>query len=74
MDAHLPVCANRMDDTDRQLQNDHKNPLAGHGNAPVYLVVVNDEQPDVLIMESYDEDQETPSGQADGTVDEQGSV
>ncbi len=26
--------------------------------------------PDVLIMESYNEDQETPSGQADGTVDD----
>lgn len=24
----------------------------------------------VLIMEGYDEDQETPSGQADGTVDD----
>lgn len=26
--------------------------------------------PDVLIMESNDEDQETPSGQADGTVED----
>lgn len=44
MGAHLPVCANWMDDTDYQLQSDHKNPLAGHGNPPVHLVVVNDEQ------------------------------
>lgn len=26
--------------------------------------------PDVLIMKSYNKDQETPSGQADGTVDD----
>lgn len=44
MEAHLLVCANGMDDTDYQLQSDHKNPLAGHGNAPIHLVVVNDEQ------------------------------
>lgn len=30
--------------------------------------------PDVFIMESYNEDQETPSGQADGTIDDQGDV
>lgn len=29
--------------------------------------------PDVFVMESYNEDQETPSGQADGTVDKQGT-
>lgn len=44
MEAHLPVCANGMDDTDYQLQSDHENPLPGHGNAPIHLVVVNDEQ------------------------------
>lgn len=26
--------------------------------------------PDVLIMKRYDEDDETPGGQADGTVDD----
>lgn len=26
--------------------------------------------PDVFIMESYNEDQETPGGQADGTVED----
>ncbi len=44
LDSHLPVCAHRMDDTDQQLQSDHKNPMAGHGDTPVHLVVVNDEQ------------------------------
>jgi len=44
MEAHLPVCAHRMDDTDQQLQSDHKNPVAAHGNTPVHLFVVNDKQ------------------------------
>lgn len=44
MAAHLPVCANGVDGTDYQLQSDHKNPLAGHCNSPIDLVVVNDEQ------------------------------
>lgn len=43
-EANVPVCANGMDDTDNQLQRDHKNPLGGHGDAPVHLVVVDDEQ------------------------------
>lgn len=60
-----------MDGADQQLQGDHKDPVAGHGNPPVHLVmVVNDKEPDVFIMESYNEDQETPSGQADGRVDD----
>lgn len=42
--AHLPVCANRLDDTDRQLQSDQKNPPPGQGNAPVHLVIVDDEK------------------------------
>lgn len=42
--AHLPVCPDRVDDTDYELQGDHQDPLAGHGDTPVNLVVVNDEQ------------------------------
>lgn len=42
--AHLPVCPDRVDDTDYELQGDDQDPLAGHGNTPVHLVVVNDEQ------------------------------
>lgn len=33
-----------MDGTDHELQGDAKHPVAGHGNAPVHLVVVNDEK------------------------------
>lgn len=43
-EADVPVRSNGMDDTDDQLQRDHKNPLGGHGDAPVHLVVVDDEQ------------------------------
>lgn len=40
----VQVRANGVDDADQQLQRDYQNPLAGHGNAPVHLVVVDDEQ------------------------------
>lgn len=42
--AHLPVSPDGVDDTDHELQGDHQDPLAGHGDTPVHLVVVNDEQ------------------------------
>lgn len=42
--AHLPVRSDGVDDTDYELQGDHQDPLAGHGDTPVHLVVVNDEQ------------------------------
>lgn len=42
--AHLPVCPDRVDDTDYELQGDHQDPLTGHGDTPVHLVVVNHEQ------------------------------
>lgn len=42
--AHLQVCPHGVDDTDYELQGDHQDPLAGHGDTPVHLVVVNDEQ------------------------------
>lgn len=42
--AHLPVSSDGVDDTDYELQGDHQDPLAGHGDTPVHLVVVNDEQ------------------------------
>lgn len=41
--AHLPVRSDGVDDTDYELQGDHQDPLAGHGDTPVHLVVLNDE-------------------------------
>lgn len=40
----VQVRANGVDDAHQQLQRDDQNPLAGHGDAPVHLVVVDDEQ------------------------------
>lgn len=64
MEAHLPVCANRVDDTDYQLQGDHKNPLTGHGNTPVHLVVINNEE-----LGDTEEDREAKSERGVGECD-----
>lgn len=42
--AGSPVCANRMDGADQQLHSDHEDPVAGHGNTPVHMVVVHNKQ------------------------------
>lgn len=44
MESHFPIGANRMYGTDQELQSDHKNSVAGHGNTPVHLAVVDDKQ------------------------------
>ncbi len=38
------VDSHRVDSADNELQGDAKHPVTGHGNAPVHLVVVNDEK------------------------------
>ncbi len=38
------VDSHGMDCADNELQGDAKHPVTGHGNAPVHLVVVNDEK------------------------------
>lgn len=44
VEVHLPVRANWMDDTNQQLQGDHKNPVTCYSYSPVHLLVINDEQ------------------------------
>lgn len=44
VEVHLPIRPYWMDDTDQQLQGDHKNPLTCYSYSPVHLFVINDEQ------------------------------
>lgn len=52
----------------------HRQALAQHITVKTHKLLETkgkrQTHPDVLIMESYNEDQETPGRQADGTVDD----